>query len=64
VANVISANTTDHPTLTQVLCWTPRGLFDFRAAQVAGSTTQTNVAVKQAVLAVVGPGNKRALRET
>jgi hypothetical protein len=65
MANVISLNTSDHPTLTQVLVWTTTGLFDFKAQQAAGSITVSNAAAKAALLSVKNPTTgKTYLKET
>lgn len=65
MANIMSLNTTDHPTLKQVLVNTPVGLFDFLAQQSAGSVTVANPIMKREVLAVVHPTNGKAfIKET
>jgi hypothetical protein len=55
MANVISLNKTDHPTLTQLLVNTPTGLFDFIAQQSGGTVTVTDPAKKAAIKAIKHP---------
>jgi hypothetical protein len=59
MANVLSLNTTSHPTLTQLLVNTPVGLFDFQAQKASTTVTLTASATDQikkaAVLALKHP---------
>jgi len=65
MANIMSLNLTDHPTLKQFVVNTPTGLFDFLAQQSGGSVTVTNRLAKKEILAMLHPTTGKAfIKET
>lgn len=60
MANVITLNTADHPTLTQLLVHTPLGLFDFKSQMSGGSVTVTDSRVKKDILQLINPATGKA----
>lgn len=59
MAGTFALNTTDHPSLTQVLAWTPTGLFDYKAQQAAGKVVVATASTQAALRLLKNPATGR-----